>query len=60
MGRFLEYDHGRRPSMKKYYPEPHHPSASLLCKWIFGRMRETKITNCHTLKFPISGCELRE
>jgi hypothetical protein len=45
MGRFLEYDHGRRPSTNKYYPEPHHPSASLLCKWIFGRMRETKITN---------------
>jgi hypothetical protein len=45
MGRFLEYDHGRRPSTKKYYPEPHHPSVSLLCKWIFGRMRETKITN---------------
>jgi hypothetical protein len=45
MGRFLEYDHGRRPSTKKYYPEPHHPSVSLLCKWIFGRMRETKMTN---------------
>jgi hypothetical protein len=45
MGRFLEYDHGRRPSMKKYYPKPHHPSVSLLCKWIFGRMRETKVTN---------------
>jgi hypothetical protein len=45
MGRFLEYDHGRRPSTKKYYPEPHHPSVSLLCKWIFGRMRKTKITN---------------
>jgi hypothetical protein len=45
MGRFLEYDHGRRPSTKKYYPEPHHPSVSLLCKWIFGRTRETKITN---------------
>jgi hypothetical protein len=45
MGRFVEYDHGRRPSTKKYYPEPHRPSVSLLCKWIFGRMRETKITN---------------
>jgi hypothetical protein len=29
MGRFLEYDRGRRPSTKKYYPEPHHPSVSL-------------------------------
>jgi hypothetical protein len=27
---FLEYDHGRRPSTKKYYPEPHHPSVSLM------------------------------
>jgi hypothetical protein len=45
MRRFLEYDHGRRPSTKKYYPKPHHPSVSLLCKWIFGRIRETKITN---------------
>jgi hypothetical protein len=45
MGRFLEYDHGRRPSTKKYYSEPHRPSVLLLCKWIFGRMRETKITN---------------
>jgi hypothetical protein len=43
MGRFFEYDHGRRPSTKKYYPEPYHPS--VLCKWIFGRIRETKITN---------------
>jgi hypothetical protein len=30
MGRFLEYDHGRRPSTKKYYPEPHHLSVSLM------------------------------
>jgi hypothetical protein len=30
-GRFLEYDRGRRPSTKKYYPEPHHPSVSLIC-----------------------------
>jgi hypothetical protein len=42
---FLEYEHGRSPLTKKYYPEPHHPSVLLLCKWIFGRMRETKITN---------------
>jgi hypothetical protein len=27
---FLECDRGRRPSTKKYYPEPHHPSASLM------------------------------
>jgi hypothetical protein len=30
MGRFLEYEHGRRPSTKKFYPEPHHPSVSLM------------------------------
>jgi hypothetical protein len=46
MGRFLEYDHGRRPSMTKYYPEPHHPSVSLwMCKRILGRIRETKVTD---------------
>jgi hypothetical protein len=46
MGRFLVYDHGRRPSTKKYYPETHHPCVSLCCASGFlGRMRETKITN---------------
>jgi hypothetical protein len=46
MGRFLEYDHGRRPSTKKYYPELHHPSVSLIdVQKDFGGMRETKITN---------------
>jgi hypothetical protein len=30
MGMFLEHDHGRRPSTKKYYPEPHHLSVSLM------------------------------
>jgi hypothetical protein len=46
MGRFLEYDHGRRPSTKKYYPEPHHLSVSLMdVQKDFGRMRETKVTN---------------
>jgi hypothetical protein len=29
-GRFLEYDRGRRPSTKKFYPEPHHPIVSLM------------------------------
>jgi hypothetical protein len=42
----VEYDHGRRPSTKKYYPEPHHPSVSLMmCKRILGRIRETKVTD---------------
>jgi hypothetical protein len=26
----LEYDHERSPSTKVYYPEPHHPSVSLM------------------------------
>jgi hypothetical protein len=46
MGRFLEYDRGRRPSTKKYYLEPHHPSVSLMdVQKDLGRMTETKITN---------------
>jgi hypothetical protein len=27
---FLECDRGRSPSTNKYYPEPHHPSVSLM------------------------------
>jgi hypothetical protein len=43
---FLEYDHGRRPSMKKYYPEPHHPSVSLMdVQKDFGENERAKITN---------------
>jgi hypothetical protein len=30
MGRFLEYDHGRSSLAKKFYPEPHHLSVSLM------------------------------
>jgi hypothetical protein len=42
----LEYDRGRRPSTKKYYPKPHHPRVSLMdVQKDFGRIRETKITN---------------
>jgi hypothetical protein len=41
MGRFLEYDHGRRPSTKKYYPEPHHLSVSLMQK-DFGENERNK------------------
>jgi hypothetical protein len=33
------------PINKEMVSGPHHPSMSLLCKWIFGRMREIKITN---------------
>jgi hypothetical protein len=30
IGRFLEYDRGRSSPTKKFYPEPHHPSVSLM------------------------------
>jgi hypothetical protein len=46
IGSFLEYDHGRRPSTKKYYPEPHHPSVSLMdVQKDFGENERAKITN---------------
>jgi hypothetical protein len=46
MGRFLEYDRGRSVATKKYYPETHHPSVSLMdVQKDFGRMRETKVTD---------------
>jgi hypothetical protein len=38
-GRFLEYVRERRPSTKRYYPEPHHPSVSLICaKGFWGEL----------------------
>jgi hypothetical protein len=52
MGRLLEYDHGKRPSTKKYYPEPHHPSVSLLCKWIFGENKRD-IDNQHGVELDL-------
>jgi hypothetical protein len=30
VGRFLEYDLGINPQRKKFYPELHHPSVSLI------------------------------
>jgi hypothetical protein len=46
IGSFLEYDHGRRASTKKYYPEPHHPSVSLMdVRKDFGENERAKITN---------------
>jgi hypothetical protein len=43
---FLECDHRKRPSTKKYYLEPHHPCVSLMdVQKDFGRMRETKVTD---------------
>jgi hypothetical protein len=43
-GRFLEYDRGRRPPTKKYYPEPHHPMFHFCASGFLGE-QETKITN---------------
>jgi hypothetical protein len=46
VGRFLEYDHGRSPPTKKYYPKPLIQAFhSWMCKRILGRMRETKVTD---------------
>jgi hypothetical protein len=52
MRRLLEYDHGKRPSTKKYYPEPLHPSVSLLCKWIFGENKRD-IDNQHGVELDL-------
>jgi hypothetical protein len=42
---FLEYEHERRPSTKKFYPEPHHPRVSLDVQKDFGENERKKITN---------------
>jgi hypothetical protein len=39
---FLEYEHGRRPSTKKFYPEPHHPRVSLDVQKDFGENERNK------------------
>jgi hypothetical protein len=55
MGRFLEYDHGRRPSTKKYYPEPHHPSVSLMdVQKDFGENERNKV-NRHGVELALLG-----
>jgi hypothetical protein len=43
----LEYDRGRSPSTKKYYPGPHHPSFSLIDvqEDVGENEIKTKITN---------------
>jgi hypothetical protein len=54
-GRFLEYDRGRRPSTKKYYPEPHHPSVSLMdVQKDFGENERDK-DNQHGVELPLLG-----
>jgi hypothetical protein len=46
IGRFLEYDHGRSSPAKKFYPEPHHPSVSLMDVLTdFGENERDKDTN---------------
>jgi hypothetical protein len=54
MGRFLEYDHGRRPSTKKYYPEPHHPRVSLDVQKDFGENERNK-DNQHEVELALLG-----
>jgi hypothetical protein len=55
IGSFLEYDHGKRPSTKKYYPEPHHPSVSLMdVQKDFGE-NERKKGNRHGVELALLG-----
>jgi hypothetical protein len=51
----LEYDRGRRPSTKKYYPEPHHPSVSLMdVQKDFGENERDKY-NQHGVELALPG-----
>jgi hypothetical protein len=54
MGRFLEYEHGRRPSTKKFYPEPHHPRVSLDVQKDFGENERDK-DNQHEVELALLG-----
>jgi hypothetical protein len=55
MGRFLEHDRGRRPSTKKYYPEPHHPRVSLMdVQKDFGENKRDK-DNQHGVELALLG-----
>jgi hypothetical protein len=54
-GRFLEYDRGIRPSTKKYYPEPHHLSVSLMdVQKDFGENERNK-GNRHGVELALLG-----
>jgi hypothetical protein len=53
MGRFLEYDRGRRPSTKKFYLEPYHPRVSLMQK-DFGENKRDK-DNQHGVELALLG-----
>jgi hypothetical protein len=55
MGRFLEYEHGRRASTKKFYPEPHHRSDSLMdVQKDFGETERNK-GNRHGVELALLG-----
>jgi hypothetical protein len=55
MGRFLEYDRGRRPSTKKFYPEPHHQRVSLMdVQKDFGENKRDK-DNQHGVELALLG-----
>jgi hypothetical protein len=57
---FWEYDHWRRPSMTKYYPEPHHPSVSLMdAQKDFGENKRDK-HNQHRVELALLGFDCQE
>jgi hypothetical protein len=59
IGNFLEYDHGRRPSTKKYYSEPHHPSVSLMdVQKDFGENERDK-DNQHRVELALLGFDFQ-
>jgi hypothetical protein len=57
---FLEYEHGRRPSTKKFYPEPHHPRVSLMdVQKDFGENVRDKY-NQHRVELALLGFDCQE
>jgi hypothetical protein len=55
IGRFLEYDCERSSPPKKFYPEPHHPSVSLMdVKKDFGENERDK-DNQHGVELALLG-----
>jgi hypothetical protein len=55
MGRFLKYDRGKSVATKKFYPEPHHPSVSLMdVKKDFGENERDK-HNQHGVELALLG-----
>jgi hypothetical protein len=52
--KFLEYEHERRPSTKKFYLEPHHPSVSLDVQKDFGENERNK-DNQHGVELALLG-----